>query len=150
MRGGGWTEHWRVSEEGHPLTARRCSCPDPIMDAETCVLCGREASIRLGPSFPAANPRNLGPAGRGDSVHWHDEHSNCLPTMSSRRHIGFVAPPEMFEELHELAASRERTVSQELRLMVRQYLAENERSARPPEPSASEDRVLESPARDAA
>jgi hypothetical protein len=49
--------------------------------------------------------------------------------MTPRRHIGFVAPASMFDDLHELAASRERSVSAELRLAVRKHLNESAQPA---------------------
>jgi hypothetical protein len=33
---------WRVAPEGQPLTALRCSCPEPVMGDGTCIWCGRE------------------------------------------------------------------------------------------------------------
>jgi hypothetical protein len=50
-----FSESWRVAEEGTRVVARRCSCPEPILDPDaddfvTCALCGREPSVRLGPA----------------------------------------------------------------------------------------------------
>jgi hypothetical protein len=71
------------------------------------------------------------------------------PFIAETKFIGFHAPAEMAAGLAELARAEERSVSQQLRLMVRDRLAKKEGSARPSQPDASEDRVLETPAREA-
>ena len=60
--------------------------------------------------------------------------------------VAFHAPLPMADELYRLAAERERTVSGELRLMLRDHLdnIEGRGSARA-EPSASEVRVEKEP-----
>jgi hypothetical protein len=65
-------DSWRIAEEGHPLTARRCSCPQPLLDRdssefETCMLCGRESSIRLPGASESASAAMNG-NGAGDSL----------------------------------------------------------------------------------
>jgi hypothetical protein len=121
------------------VTAKRCSCPQPLLEHQDdwtlCVVCGREPSIRLPSAISAAERPQTASSRNGDGVRWGGDSSNGLP-MTSTRHIGFVAPASMFEELHELAASRERTVSQELRLLIRDHLAEK-RSASPTKADAS-------------
>ena len=46
------TEEWSVAPDDQPLTARRCACPEPLLDHDAdgwrlCLLCGREPAIRL-------------------------------------------------------------------------------------------------------
>jgi hypothetical protein len=115
---------WRVGDE--PRIAPHCRCFTPTVfadiDGEVCVKCGREPDDA--DARHLVSPK-LQVNGGGDPARGSADDLKCLP-MTSHRHIGFVAPSSMFEELHELAASRERTVSAELRLAVRAHLAENE------------------------
>jgi hypothetical protein len=61
---------WRVAPEGQPRTARRCSCPEPIMGDDACVLCGGEAAIRLGAAVRASESASAAANGAavGDST----------------------------------------------------------------------------------
>jgi hypothetical protein len=61
-----------------------------------------------------------------------------------REFIGFFAPPELAREIKALARSRERTISGELRYLVREHL-ENERGAQSAELDDSQSRVLRKP-----
>ena len=54
----GVPDDWRIGAEGEPVTARRCSCEEPVLDHEPdgetrCVFCGREPTIRLMTSSPS-------------------------------------------------------------------------------------------------
>jgi hypothetical protein len=55
----GVPDSWRIAEGDEPVTARRCSCPRPLLDTDTdgwtlCAICGHEPSIRLGAGAGAA------------------------------------------------------------------------------------------------
>ena len=58
-------EAWRVAAEGQPPSAKRCSCPKPLIervnDEGWCVTCGRELSIRL-PAGTDATAARLQPS----------------------------------------------------------------------------------------
>lgn len=153
-------ESWRIAPEGRPPTARRCSCPEPLVEHDAddwtlCLICGREPSIRppapLGASESAPNGSNGRPAcdptpqlTHGGSVRDDEDNSKTL-SMTDRKHIGFQAPRDLAVALQEEAARHDRSVSAELRRMVRAHLAEN-RSARPDQPDASRTRALSQPA----
>ena len=146
-----------------------CSCRQPLLEPDDgltlCVLCGREPSVRL-PAGPlrgslvapnatngngAGDPRpkrqvtdtNLnGAAGGRKSVR--DVWKTSKPQMADYKHIGFVAPPEMLDALREVSAANDRSVSAELRQMVRAHLAKNE-SATPAKGDALKDTAMTEP-----
>jgi hypothetical protein len=68
--------------------------------------------------------------------------------MDVKRHVGFEAPVDLIEALQEIAAREERTVSAQLRTMIREHVT-NEGNARQSTPSVSENRAgMEQPAGD--
>ena len=126
-------ESWRVGEEGHPLVARRCCCSIPLPDDGDCAKWGRTLSIRLGPA-----------AENGGGPHGSDRDARLNPfVMPSRKFVGFTAPADLVDDLKDLATSRERTVSAELRFLIREHLQEE--SARPDKSDAFQTRAEEEP-----
>ena len=63
----------------------------------------------------------------------------------THKHIAFVAPLDMAEALQRLATREERTVSAQLRLMVRAHL-ENESAQPLDKAERSQDRAMTEPA----
>ena len=128
-----------VSERVPP---RRCRCEEPLLQSDDvesrCVICGREAAIRL-PRVSESAPAAMNGAGAETSVRRNG--SNPL-SMNDRKLVSFVCPIDLAEGLQELAVSRERTVSAELRLMVRQHLNE---SATPAKGDALKDTAMREP-----
>jgi hypothetical protein len=55
-------ESWRIAPEGQRIVARRCSCPEALLehckDGAYCVWCGREPAIRL-PRAPEAKTAEI-------------------------------------------------------------------------------------------
>jgi hypothetical protein len=143
----GVPDSWRIAEGDEPVTARRCSCPRPIHDTDAggfqlCVLCGRQPAIRLGAASSAAKPPQIGSSRSRELVRRGDDDSNHL-SMTDRKHIGFVAPVDMAVALQAEAARHDRSVSAELRQMIRHHLSESAQ----PQPDAFEGRAGVEPAR---
>lgn len=134
-------EEWRVAPEGQPLTAKRCTCFEPLLDGDadgfiSCLRCGRVPSIRLPSSedlrgysaFRRTAP-SLSSAKRVKNPH----------AMKGNKFVGFWMPPELAEDLKGLARSRERSVSAELRIATRAHVQNENGDATPPKGGASKD-----------
>lgn len=123
-----WTgidQSWRIAEEGTRVTAKRCSCPEPLVEHQdgftVCVTCGREIAIRLGSGESSGRKwrKTSSSIGRPDV-----KTVKKRPTMSGEtKFIGVWVHPEMAADLRQEAASNERNLSQELRLLIKQHLA---------------------------
>jgi hypothetical protein len=61
-------ESWRIAAEGHPPTAKRCQCSNPMVFPDEwevrCVACGREPAIRLGPRVELRSRNGAAPRER--------------------------------------------------------------------------------------
>jgi hypothetical protein len=133
---------WRVAPEGQPLTARRCSCPQPLLehrdDLTLCVICGREPSIRLRPAKEI--PRKMGPTPKGPASEARLEgvlpsSPVGIPGHHMERQFIFRTDEDLARALAEACRREERTFSSLIRFALKKHLNE---SAQPVEAGRSQ------------
>lgn len=112
------------------MPAKRCGCPDPLLDRDAddfvlCLRCGREVSA-------TESTRNEGKIHNGEMngsrLYGHSPAGDTLKVSSMNdldrptEFVGFFAPLWLVEDLKTLSKSHERSVSAELRYLIRQHL----------------------------
>jgi hypothetical protein len=135
---------WRIAEEGHPPTARRCTCPEPLPDGEDCTKCGHTLSIRLGPAEeipPKMGPTPKGPASEPRLEGVLASSPVGIPGHHMERQFIFRADENLARALAEACRREERTFSSLIRFALKKHLL-NERGATSAESDASQSRAM--------
>ena len=148
------TPDWRVAEEGTRVVARRCCCPQPVVERDAddwtlCVLCGREPSVRLPSAADTRrkmreSPKDLASETRLERLLPSSTHG--IPRHYMERQFIFRTDENLARELDEACKREERTYSSLIRYALRKHLNE---SAQPAEAGRLQSRALDQPAHEA-